>query len=174
MRHVIGTLAVLLLVATAAHAQVRVVRHGDDRLTGISEVDVLVTGNTSLPRCAVSTPHVQQRAVDALRRANVTATRSDKGRSWYYSVVIDIHSAHTDDACATALTTELVAEVAGIPEADRDAPEGQWGSLLMGAMPLLSEKALVIAPDVEHDSAVQKMIAAQVAAIAARIRSANP
>lgn len=167
-------IAIVALLTTITSAQVRVVRYGDDRLTGIREVDVLVTAGSSAPSCATSVAAVQRRAVEALRRANVKATVSDKGRSWFHSIVIDIRSERSDDQCASAIAAELVAEVAGIPEVDRDAPDGTWGSLLVGAMPLVRDTALVIRPALEHDAAVQATVETQVASIASRIRSANP
>ena len=110
---------------------------------------------------------------DVLRRAGVSATLSEVARSSPYSLVIEVHTAPAGELCASAIATEVVAEVSGIPEADRFAPPGRWGSLLVGAMPLLSEKALVIRNGVEHDAAVRGALEQQVAAMAARIRSAN-
>lgn len=172
--------ALLLSAAATAHVaaqetpRVRVVRYGDDRLVGIREVDVLVTRVATTSTCDVDVLDVQRRAVAALGRENVGATVSAKGRSWFYSIVVDIRSQQTATECGTVVTTELVAEVAGIPEADRGIPDGGWGSLLVGPMPLIRDMALVIRPAVEHDAAVQQAIETHVAAIAARIRSKNP
>ena len=179
-RGIARLVALLLTAAATAHVaaqetpRVRVVRYGDDRLAGIREVDVLVTRAATMAACHVDVSGVQRRAVAALGRENVSATVSEKGRSWFYSIVVDIRSEQTVAACATVVTTELVAEVAGIPEADRGLPDGEWGSLLVGPLPLVRDMALVIRPNVEHDAAIQEAIGAQVAAIATRIRSANP
>jgi hypothetical protein len=165
--------AILLMSASVA-AQVRIVRYDDDRLKGIGEVDVLVLQSSSQGACRVSRPTLQNRALGALRERGVAATVSEKARSWYYSVVIEIHSGSQSSVCASAVSTELVAEVAGIPEADNAAPPGSWGSFLVGGMALLKDKTLVIGTALEHDAAVQQAVEAQVAAVAARIRSANP
>lgn len=167
---VLGT---LLLTASVA-SQVRVVRYGDDRLAGIDEVDVLVTDGSDGRGCAFTRQTAQERAVRALRAVNIKATSSDKARSWHYSVVIDVERTELSAICASAITTELVADVSGIPEADRELPAGRWGSLLVGVMPLARDKTLVIGAALEHDAAVQQAIESQVAALAARIRSAIP
>ena len=169
----IAILAVCLAVSTAS-AQVRVVRRGDDRLTGINAVDVLVVGTTVAGACAITKGAVYDRAVRALQNAQVEATVSQKDRSSYHSVVITIEVANTGSSCATAVSTDLVTEVAGIPEADNDAAPGTWGSLLIGAMSLVTRNALVIGTPVEHDAAVQHAVERHAAEIAAKLRSANP
>lgn len=167
----------VILVACSVNidaTQVRVVRYGDDRLTGINEVDLLVTGDVAHGRCAVNRAAIERAAVQALTASKVKASVSGKARSFHYSIVTDVITREAGSGCASGITTELVAEVTGIPEADRAAAPGVWGSMLVGVMPLARDNALVIAPAVEHDSAVQRAIESQVAAIAARIRSANP
>jgi hypothetical protein len=154
--------------------QVRVVRYGDDRLTGIHEVDLLVTGDTAHGRCAVNRGAIERVAVEALTASRIKASVSAKARSFHYSIVTDVITREASGNCASGITTELVAEVTGMPEADRTASPGVWGSMLVGMMPLARDNALVIVPPVEHDAAVQREIESQVAAIAARIRSANP
>lgn len=170
-------IAALVLALSTANltAQVRVVRYTDDRLVGIDEVDVLVTVPPS-PQgtCPVDRTAIQQSAVTALRARNVKATISEKGRSWHYSVLVDLLLAPAASACATAITTELVAEVAGIPDADNARPADAWGSLLVGFMSLWRGNALVVRDHGEHASAVQQAVDAHVAAIASGIRSANP
>jgi hypothetical protein len=173
MRAPLAVLAVLSLAVTSLAAQTRVVRHGDDRLTGIDEVDVLLA-SAPAAACAVASAPVQQRALRALREAGIRATISQSARSWHYSVVIDLRGQAAPGGCATAVVTELVAEVRGIPEADTRLSPGQWGSLLVGYMPLLRDTSLVIGPAVEHDAAVQDTVFAHVAAMAARIRGVNP
>lgn len=163
-----------LLLSVSVTTQVRVVRAGDARLAGIDEVDVLVMEDSDGRGCTFTRLAAQERAIRALRAANIKATGSDKARSWHYSVVIDVERAETATVCASAITTELLAEVSAIPEADRNLPAGAWGSLLVGVMPLARDKTLVIGAALEHDAAVQRAIEIQVAAIAARIRSAIP
>jgi hypothetical protein len=162
----------VMLAVTSAAPQVRVVRYGDDRLTGITEVDVLITTQPAAG-CDVGVPASQQTAADALAAANVRATQSITARSWHYSVVVDVRSGRSGTSCASSVTTELVAEVAGAPEADALLPPGAWGSLLMGYMTLARESTLVIAPPLEHDAAVRAVIGDHVTAIAMRLRSAN-
>jgi hypothetical protein len=167
--------AVLLVVATSdASAQTRVVRSGDDRLTGVAEVDVLIQNSAAPMGCPVTPERLGAEAVETLRRAGIRATQSEKARSWHYSIVVTIQSARTASDCATAVAAELVAAVTGLPDADRENPPDRWGSMLIGFMPLVRESALVIGAPVEHDAAVRRMTVAHVTAIAARIRSANP
>ena len=168
-------LALLLLVVQCgpATAQVRVVRHGDDRLVGIAEVDVLVSTETADRSCPVDIADARQLAVSVLRDGGVRASASQKARSWHYSVVVDIQTSAMAGPCASSVSSELVAEVAGVPEADKALAPGTWGSLLVGPMSLARETTLVISARVAHHASVRQAVAAQVAAIAARIRSAN-
>ena len=167
--------AVALVTTVAAEGQVRVVRHGDDRLSGIREIDVVVTTQAATPAaCTPDRATLQTAAVTALRQAGVRATVSDKAPSWFYSLVIDARSAGLGGSCATAISTELVAQVQGIPDADREASPGSWGSLLVGAMPLVRAIDLVTATAQEHDAMVTATLRTQVAAIAAKLRAANP
>jgi hypothetical protein len=169
-------LAVVALATTAAaEGQVRVVRYGADRLVGIRQVDVVMTiAAVPAGSCAPERAPLQSAAAVALRQAGLRATISEKAPSWFYSVIVDIASAGIGDSCATAISTQLVAQVEGIPEADRTAAPGTWGSLLVGEMPLLRVADLVTARAQEHDATVVAAVRAQVAAIAAKIRAANP
>jgi hypothetical protein len=118
-------------------------------------------------------PDLQTAVTTALRAAGLKATISNVARSHPYSVVIDIRSSEAGPTCASALHSQLVAEVEGVPEADKYGPPGQWGSLLRGFMPLLQDQALVIASPVEHDADVQRAVHSAVAAMAAKIKSAD-
>lgn len=165
--------SMMVALGTPTHGQVRVVRSGDDRLAGIRAVDVLVTQTETTATCALTTSSIQALAIDTLRTAGIQATLSQKARSTFYSVVIDIGSARREAICAADVTTELVAQVNGIPEADRWLAPGEWGSLLVGFMPLLHHNTLVIGPALEHDASVRHTVRAQVAAVADKIRSIN-
>jgi hypothetical protein len=167
-------LALLALVPVASAAQVRVVRSGDDRLTGIDQVDLLIVQETAPPACRPAAPTLQDAARQALTAAGIRVSVSEKARSWHYSVVVTMRSERGDSGCISSIATELVAEVAGIPEADKDLPPDRWGSWLKGFIPLVRESALVIGKPVAHDAAVQQAIRTHTAAIAARIRSVNP
>ena len=170
----LGVVAAFLFVAELTiAAQARVVRYDDDRLSDVSAVDVLVRAVAEQDRCAVSRSLIEQEAADALRAAGIAATVSAVGRSWFYSVVIDLRSSLAGSLCASAVRTELVAEVRGIPEADTMLPEGTFGSLLVGAMPLAGDDAVVIGVPDLHDAAVRQVVTAQVAALAARVRAAR-
>jgi hypothetical protein len=163
------------LSAGAAGAQVRVVRHADDRLAGIMEVDLLVrvTPDRSAP-CALAVGPLQEVALATLRSIPLKATLSERAASWFYTVLVTVTSTPAGGACAAAVATELVAQVEAIPDADRQAPAGQWGSLLVGELPLVREHVLVTAPAKAHDAAVQKVVREQLANLGRRIRAANP
>jgi hypothetical protein len=63
----LGPTAILVVGSLAvATAQVRVVRDGDDRLAGITEVDVLVTLKDESERCGISRARLQSRSLDTL------------------------------------------------------------------------------------------------------------
>ena len=117
-------LAMAATVAAAHAEQVRVVRDGDDRLTGVTSVDVVVSLSP----------------VAALRKSG----------------------------------TELVGHVQGIPEADRDAPAGAWGSLLVGELSLARESTMNVSPPAAHAVQVEATVVEQLAAVGERMRRANP
>lgn len=170
-------LLIMLLLAAewTASAQVRVVLYGDDRLAGIHEVDVVVTvaGETTQP-CAVSRPALQTGTAGTLRAAGIRATVSEKASSWHYTVHVTVHTRAAGDRCASAITAELAAQVEGFPEADKFAAPGAWGSVLIGPMSLARENDLVTSAPREHDALVQAAVGVQAAALAERIRRANP
>ena len=174
MRRAVIAVALSIVCCDVIAAQVRVVRYGDDRLYGITEVDVIVaTPPEPHAMCQAAPSSWPRPALTALRSAGIKATHSLKARSSPYSVVIEVRIAAAASGCAATVTTELVAGVSGIPDADSARPPGEWGSLLVGFMPLTHETALVISSAVEHDASVQRVIEAHVASIAARIRSVN-
>ena len=164
----------LLLAVTTAAAQVRVVLYGDDRLRGISEVDVVVTVTGDAPACAVARPSLQTGAVATLRGSGIRATVSEKASSWHYTVLITVQARAAGNECVSAVATELVAQVEGFPEADKFAAAEAWGSILIGPMSLVRENDLVTSGANAHDAAVQAAARAQVAALAERVRRANP
>lgn len=167
-------LVALLTVVATTQAQVRVVREGDARLYGIREADVVVDVQSEAGECMLTRAAVQATARDALRGGGLTATVSEKARSGFYSLVVAVRSRPTGPACAASVATELVAEVRAVPEADAAAAPGAWGSILKGALPLVRESTLVIAAPSAHDATVQDTVRAHAAAIAARVRAANP
>ena len=166
--------ACLVASLAAADGQVRVVLYGDDRLRGITEVDVVVTVLGKTAACAVSRPALQTGAIDTLENSRLRATVSEKASSWHYTVLVAVHTSAAGEGCASAVTTELVAQVEGFPEADKFAAPGTWGSILIGPMSLTRENDLVTSGPREHDAAVQAAVRAQLTALAGRIRRANP
>ena len=160
---------------TSVQGQVRVVRHGDERLAGITEVDVLVrvTPDHDAP-CVTERRPLQELAIATLREVPLKATLSEKSARWFYSVLITVTSTAGGRSCAAAVATELVAHVEAVPDADRAAAPGRWGSLLVGELPLVRESALVTTPAKAHDAAVHKVVRAQLASLGERIRAANP
>jgi hypothetical protein len=164
----------LVAALATAEGQVRVILYGDDRLQGITEVDVVVTVLGDPATCTVSRSALQTGATNTLRNSRIRATVSEKASSWHYTVLMTIHRSATGSGCASAVTTELVAQVEGFPEADKFAAAGAWGTILIGPMSLVRENGLVTSAPKEHDAAVQAAALAQVAALAERVRRANP
>ena len=173
MNVALATMVAAALVHSASASQVRVVRYGDDRLTGITHADVLVTLAGDTAHCSVDRARLQRLAVDTLRAAGLEASISETARSWFYSVVVRTNTATVSSACATAVTAELVAQVDGVPEADRRGPAGAWGSVLVGALSLVRETALVTSTPAEHPAPVDSALRVQLTTIGARIRAAN-
>jgi hypothetical protein len=166
-----------LLLAAALTLQagpVRVVRYGDERLEGITRVDVIVQQTGDAQACRVVKDVLQRTATAALAEAHVPASVSEKASSWFYSVQISITSSLTAGRCATSVWTELVAQVDGVPEADRYAAPGSWGSLLVGQLSLLRESAVVSSTPGDHQARVLSTLRVQAAAIGSRIKAANP
>ena len=151
---------------------VRVVRYGDDRLSGITAVDVVVNAMNA-DACRLSRAAVQDAAVAALRAAGIAASASAKASSWFYTVYVTAESAAAGGHCVTAVRGELMAQVSGIPDADRAAPQDAWGSLLVGEMPLVRQSVLVSSKHAEHASRVNDAVREQLTAIGARIKTVN-
>jgi hypothetical protein len=162
-----------LVVPTNIVSQVRVVRYGDDRLAGINEVDMVVS-LTADSSCPIAPDTLETLAAAVLRQAGLKATTSRKASSWFHSVLIDIRTVSAGGVCASAVTTELVAQVEAVPEADRSLPPGRWGSWLVGSMSLLRFTDLVTSSREEHDAAVWQSIQSRLVTIAGRLRAANP
>jgi len=106
-------------------------------------------------------------------KANQNDLASAKAISWFYTVYVTAESAAADGHCMTAVRGELMAQVNGIPDADRAAPQDTWGSLLVGEMPLVRQSVLVTSNQAEHASQVNDAVREQLTAIGARIRTVN-
>jgi hypothetical protein len=166
----------LLLVAvmTLQAGPVRVVRYGDERLKGITRVDVVVHETGDVHACRVVKDGLQRTATAALAEAQVATSISEQASSWFYSVQVNTTSVLMEGRCATSVWTELVAQVDGMPEADRYAPPGTWGSLLVGQLSLLRESGVVSSTIGDHQTRVLSALRVQAAAIGGRIKAANP
>lgn len=162
------------LAAEAADAQVRVVRRNDERLKGVTSVDVVVTGiDAAAADCRLDKPSLERAAVRLLNGPGLRATVSERASSWFYTVRVDVRSTIAAGRCATALWIGLIAHVDGIPDSDRDGPPAAWGSLLVGEMALLHDLAVVQGEPGSHASAVDASLRTQISAIGERIRLAN-
>jgi len=168
-------LAMLAAAVASLHAeQVRVVRYGDDRLTGVMSVDVVVSMSPGGEACRLTSSALQDAAVAALRQSGIKASVSARASSWFYTVYVRLASVAAADRCVTAVETQLVAQVQGIPEADRDAPAGAWGSLLVGELSLLRESMMAVSPPAAHPARVEATVVEQLAAVGERMKRANP
>ena len=140
MRMATAWLVCTACAVTTLDAQVRVVRRGDDRLSGITAVDVVVKDlNTDAVSCGVAPTALQETAVATLRAAGIMSSGSGMASSWFYTFYVTARSVVAERQCVTSLTAELMAHVSGIPESDQAATNGAWGSLLVGQMPLARE-----------------------------------
>jgi hypothetical protein len=165
----------MLLAEVTAAGQTRVVLYGDDRLAGIREVDVVViVSDDSTARCPVTRSALQTSTIGILRASGIRATISEKASSWHHTVQVTVQTRAAGTGCASAVTTELATHVEGFPDADKVAPPGAWGSILVGPMTLVRENDLVTSAPREHDAAVQAAVGAQAAALGERVRRANP
>ena len=168
------TLIISALVLLTANAQVRVVRRGDERLKGISSVDVVVTGlDAGTAACGLDKPSLLRESARRLNSPGLRATISERASSWFYTLTVDVRSTLTAGRCATAVATDLIAHVDGIPEADRHGPPEEWGSLLVGGITLIHDLAVVQSDRAGHATAVAASLAKQISSIGERIRLAN-
>jgi hypothetical protein len=123
--------------------------------------------------CRLSKPPLQAGAIAVLTRHGLGATISEKASSWFYTVFVRTESVATAGRCVTALRTFLGTQVDGIPEVDRYATAGEWGSLLVGQLPLIDASALVESSAQDHPERVQAALRDQLTAIGARVAAAN-
>lgn len=171
----------LLIIATGwlsaniAHAeQVRVVRSGDDRLKGIAAVDVVIDPvPADSVRCGITRDALQQITVKVLKSAGLKATLSEKSSSWFYTVYATASTVRSSGSCATSIVTELTAQVAGIPDAERNAQPGESGSLLVGQLTLIRHNGIVSSRASVHASHVRSVLSDHLSGIAQRVTAAN-
>jgi len=171
----VGSL-VVTLVATigVTSAQVRVVRYGDDRLSGIRHLDILVDGPTAVAgACSLAVAPIQQAAVSAVTETGLKASVSEKASSWFHTVVIGVRSLALSDQCMISLNVELLAHVEAMPLGDRQEPRTEWGSLLMGQMALLRSSGLLPSSIAARQQIVNSATRSAVIDIARRVRAAQ-
>lgn len=156
-------------------AQVRVMRYGDDRLTLVTAVDVVLDPlRADSARCGIARDTLQQEVIRALQAGGLVASLSEKASSWHHTVFVTASTVFSDGHCATGLVTELMAQVEGIPVSDRGAPAGQWGSLLVGQLTLIRHNGIVSSKSSAHAADVRTMAREHARAIAARVEAAAP
>jgi hypothetical protein len=163
------------LSANVVHAdQGRVVRSGDERLKGIEAVDVVIDPvPPDSVRCGITRDALQQITVDTLNSAGLKATLSEKSSSWFYTVYATASTVRSSGLCATSIVTELTAQVAGIPEAERNAQPGQMGSLLVGPLTLIRHNGIVSSRASVHATHVRSVLSDHLSGIAQRVTAAN-
>jgi hypothetical protein len=169
-----STVVALASLAAPGYAQERVVRQGDDRLKGIAAVEVTIDPvPPDAARCGLTREQLQKTAVAALKRAGVKATLSEKAGSSPYTVYATVSSVRLAGQCATSVVTELTAQIEGVPEADRSAPAGAPGSLLVGQLTLIRHNGVISSRASAHASSVWSLLREHLTDIATRIAVAN-
>lgn len=164
------------LVGSAAEsaAQARLVREGDDRLKGITTVDVVIDPvRPEAARCGVTREGLQQIVLSTLGPTGLKATISEKASSWYHTLYVAASTVISDGHCATGLVTELMAQVEGIPLEERQAPAGHVGSLLRGQLTLIRHSGIVSSRAAAHAADVRSVLREHLQAIATRVMTAN-
>jgi hypothetical protein len=153
---------------------VRVIRRGDERLRGVSAVDVVVDLSAASASCGLSRPRLQDDVRTRLVGRGLRASISEKASSWFYTVSLALDTLVVHDRCVTSVRVQLSTPVDAIPEIDRYATSGQWGSLLVGQLPLIESSKLIESPADEHPRRVRMLLDEQLDALAGRVAAANP
>src|SRR5690606_24181629 len=91
------------ILVDLAFAQVRVVRRDDDRLAGISQVDIVVDvlEPSQAEACALDRGDLQQAALAALRDGRLAASVSDKASSWFHTLEVTVSTGAAGTWCVT-------------------------------------------------------------------------
>ncbi|HXG89888.1 MAG TPA: hypothetical protein VNJ02_16285 [Vicinamibacterales bacterium] len=152
----------------------RVVRHGDDRLVGITTVDLVVAPlSAAAARCDLHHARLAADGLAGLTQPSLKVTLSAKDSSWFYTVFVSATTVLVEGRCVTTVTSRLAAQVDGMPEADQIAPAGAWGSLLVGRLPLIEQSSTVVGPASSHVRDVLAALRQQLLLIGCRITRAN-
>ena len=168
------TLAALSSLAAAGYQQGREIRQRDDRLKGITAVDVTIDPvPADAARCGITRELLQKTALQVLRETGLKATLSEKASGSYYTVYAMVASVRLAGQCASSVVTELTAQVEGVPEAERHAPSGQPRSLLVGQLTLIRHNGIVSSRIAAHAGPVQSLLREHLTGIATRIAAAN-
>ena len=161
-------------VAAAAEAQVRELRHGEDRLKGITAVDVAIDPvSADAARCGIARVRLQEAAMETLTAAGLRATLSAKASSWFYTVYATVSSVRSGGQCSSSVVTELTAQVQGIPEADRQVPADRLGALLVGQLTLIRHNGIVSSRAAAHTGQVRALLREHLTDIARRVAIAT-
>jgi hypothetical protein len=176
MNSAVAVVAIAGVLATSAAAagQVREVKRADDRLHGMTAVDIVV--ETSAPtgdKCRPTDEALQRVARAALAALGVQASVSERASSSFNTVYVRAESTRAAGQCVSAVAADLVTHVDGIPDAERALPRDAWGSLLVGELSLIRRFGLVASSAADHERHVERAVADHLGAIGARIRAAN-
>ena len=160
--------------AVPVAAQVREVRQGENRLKGITTVDVAADPvSADAARCGIARVQLQKTALETLAAAGLKVTLSDKASSWFYTVFVTVSSVRSAGQCSSSVITELTAQVQGIPEADRQVPAEKLGALLVGQLTLIRHNGIVSSRPAAHPGDVQSLLREHLTDIARRVALAN-
>ena|SRR5688500_4782743 len=145
--------------------QVRELRHGDDRLKGITAVDVVIDPVAADgTRCGLAREAIQQVTVTALQSAGLKATVRENASSAFFTVYVTATTVRSGSQCATSLVTDLMAHVEG-------AQDG--GLALVGEMSLIRHQGVVSSTRAAHTAQVHSVLSDHLKAIGSRVASAK-
>jgi hypothetical protein len=163
-------MGVLILVLSApgngsSTAQVRELRHGDDRLKGITSVDVVIDPLAADgSRCGLAREAIQQVTVMALQSAGLKSTVRENASSAFFTVYVTATTVRSGSQCATSLVTDLMAHVEGAQDS---------GSVLVGEMSLIRHQGVVSSAHSAHTSNVHSVLRDHLKAIGTKVATAN-
>jgi len=159
---------------SAQTAPARIVRQGDDRLKGITAVDVVIDPmRAEAARCGVNRDALHQVVIHTMSPTGLKATISEKSSSWHYTIYVTVSTVISDGHCATGIVTELMAQVEGVPVTDKQTPPSEWDSLLVGQLTLIRHNGIVSSRRSAHAADVRSMVSEHLLAIGTRVMAAN-
>jgi hypothetical protein len=180
MSNVLRHLAMLIVSAalmsdlSAGAGQARVVLQGDDRLKGITAVDVVIDPlRAEAGRCGVRRDALHEVVIQTLRPTGLKATISEKSSSWHHTIYVTVSTVISDGHCASGIVTELMAHVEGVPVADNQRPPTEWSSLLVGQLTLIRHNGIVSSRRSAHAADVRSIVSVHLLAIGTRVMASN-